>query len=235
MSLRPPAGLWLREERARAVSEAAVLIAESGQNSATTEERRVLTDLLSPAVGNKRAIEISAKLIDQVDLLHIAKEDSVFFEHLGIEPEAISILTAAFDLSARLAEARITNRPVLEGAEQVAQFLVQRYRLRDQEAFGALFLDTGGRLIAGDELFRGSGSACVVNPRFIMRRALLLSAASCLIWHVHPGGTITPSQHDIEFTRKIAKAGELLSIRLLDHLVLAPDGRFTSMRRRRMW
>ncbi|MEM8995959.1 MAG: JAB domain-containing protein [Acidobacteriota bacterium] len=217
------------------MSEAAVLIAEGGQNSATTEERRVLRDLLSPAVGNKRAIEISARLIDQVDLLHIAKEDAVFFEHLGIEPRAISILTAAFDLSARLAEARITDRPVIENAEQVAQYLVQRYRLRDQEVFGALFLDTGGRLIRAEDLFRGSGSACVADSRFIMRRALLLSAASAILFHCHPGGTTTPSQHDLEFTRKVAKAGQHMGIRLLDHLIVAPDGQFTSMRRRRMW
>ena len=182
-------------------SEAAVLTVEGGQRSATAEERRVLTNLLSPAVGHERATEISAKLLDQVDLLHIAKEDAVYFEHLGIQPAAITTLTAAFDLSARLAEARITDRPVLEGAEHVAQFLVQRYRLRDQEVFGALFLDTGGRLIAAEDLFKGSGSACVADPRFIMRRALLLSAASTILFHSHPGGTTTPSQHDIESPR----------------------------------
>ncbi|MEM8996858.1 MAG: JAB domain-containing protein [Acidobacteriota bacterium] len=217
------------------MSEAAILVAVDSQDSVTTEERRVLRNLFSPAVGYKRAAEISADLLEQVDLLRIAKEDAVYFEYLGLEPAAVATLMAAFDLSARLAEARITDRPVLESAEQVAQYLVLRYRLRDQEVFGALFLDTGGRLISVEELFKGSGSACVAEPRFILRRALLLSAASTILFHSHPGGTTTPSRHDIEFTRKVAKAGEHLNVRLLDHLIVAPDGRFTSMRRRRCW
>ena len=114
----------------------------------------------------------------KVDLLHISKEDAVYFEHLGIESAAVATLMAAFDLSARLAEARMTDPPLFENPEGTAQYLVQHYRLRDQEVFGALFLDTGGRLIAAEELFKGSGSACIVDPRFIMRRALLWSAAS---------------------------------------------------------
>ena len=187
------------------------------------------------ATPYERAAEIAARLLKQVDLLHVAKEDAVYFEHLGIEPAAIATLTAAFDLSAHLAEARITDRPVFESPEGIAQYLVQRYRLRDQEVFGALFLDTGGRLIAAEELFEGSGSACVVDPRFIMRRALLWSAASIGIFHVHPAGTTTPSLHDIEFTKRVAKACNCMNIRLLDHLIVAPDGQFTSLRRQRAW
>ena len=217
------------------MSEAAVLTAKGGQHSSATDESRVLTNLLSPAVGYQRAAEIAAELLDQVDLLHLTKENSVYFEHLGIEPAAIAILTAAFDLSARLAQARITGRPVFENPEGIAQYLVQRYRLRDQEVFGALFLDDGGRLIAAEELFRGSGSACVADPRFIMRRALLRSAASIAVFHSHPAGTTTPSLHDVEFTKRVAKACECMNVRLLDHLIVAPDGRFTSLRRRRCW
>ena len=217
------------------MSEAAVLINEGSQDSAAKEDRRILVALLRPAVGDERADEIAAVLLEHVDLLHVAKEDAVYFEHLGIEPAAIAILTAAFDLSARLAQARITGRPVFENPEGIAQYLVQRYRLRDQEVFGALFLDTGGRLIAAEELFKGSGSACVADPRFIMRRALLRSAASIAVFHSHPAGTTTPSLHDVEFTKRVAKACECMNVRLLDHLIVAPDGRFTSLRRRRCW
>ena len=217
------------------MSEAAVLIAEDERERATMDERRLLVGLLSPAVGHDRATEIAEALLDKVDLLHIAKEDAVFFEHLGIESAAVVTLTAAFDICARLAEARITDRPVFENPEGLAHFLVQRYRLRDQEVFGALFLDTGGRLIAEEELFKGSGSACVVDPRFIMRRALLWSAASIGIYHVHPAGTTTPSLHDVEFTKRVAKACNCINIRLLDHLIVAPDGQFTSLRRQRAW
>jgi len=138
------------------VSTALVRVCDQHEDLAG-EDRHFLVALLSPAVGHQRATEIAAKLSDKVDLLHIAKEDAVYFQHLDIEPAAIATLTAAFDLSARLAEARITDRPVLENAEHVAQFLVQRYRLRDQEVFGALFLDTGGRLISAEDLFKGSG------------------------------------------------------------------------------
>ena len=90
-------------------------------------------------------------------------------------------------------------------------------------------------MLSAQELFKGSSSACIADPRVIMRRALLLSASSLVLFHAHPSGDTTPSLHDVEFTKRIAKAGEFLNVRLLDHLVLGPDGQFTSMRRERLW
>ncbi|MEM1183134.1 MAG: JAB domain-containing protein [Acidobacteriota bacterium] len=202
---------------------------------AAARDCQLLASLLGPAVGGERAETLAAKLLDGVDLLQVAKEDADFFEHLGVERAAISTLTAAFELSARLAEARIADCPALESAEEVARFIVQRYRIRDQEVCGALYLDQGGRMISAQELFKGSGRACTADPKVIMRRALLLSASSLILFHGHPGGNTTPSLHDVEFTKRVAKAGKLMDVRLLDHLVLAPDGQFTSMRRERLW
>lgn len=202
---------------------------------AAARDCQLLANLLGPAVGEERAERLAAKLLDGVGLLHVAKEDADFFEHVGVDAPAIATLTAAFELGARLAEARIADRPVLESPKGVAQYIVQRYRIRDQEVFGALYLDQGGRLLSAHEFFKGSGSACIADPRVIMRRALLLSASSLVVFHAHPSGNTTPSLHDVEFTKRIAKAGEFLNVRLLDHLVLGPDGQFTSMRRERLW
>ncbi|MEM1179106.1 MAG: JAB domain-containing protein [Acidobacteriota bacterium] len=123
----------------------------------------------------------------------------------------------------------------LKDAESVASFLAQGFRVHEQEAFGALFFDLGSQLIAAEELFRGAGSACSVDVRVLMRRALLLSATSLILWHSHPSGTTEPSLHDIELSKRVARAGEQLEVRLIDHLIVAPDGSFTSMRRKRCW
>ena len=193
----------------------------------------ILANVLAPAVGQKRADEVAAQLLESVDLLRIAKEDVAYFRHLGLEFEGILALTAAFELSVRLAEVQFVTRTVFEDPEKISAFLVQRFRLHDQEILGALFFDHGAGLIAVEELFKGSGYACAVDVRILMRRAMLLSATSLILWHSHPSGSTEPSQHDVEFTKRVAQVGQQLEVRLIDHLIVAPDGDFTSMRRER--
>ncbi len=106
-------------------------------------------------------------------------------------------------------------------AQQALQTLLQS---REHEVFAVLFLDNQHRIMAYEELFRGTLSSASVYPREVVKRALALNAAALMLVHNHPSGHPEPSRADIEITHRLQSALELVDIRLLDHLVVATDG-----------
>jgi DNA repair protein RadC len=96
-----------------------------------------------------------------------------------------------------------------------------------KEVFVALHLDTKNRIICYDPVSVGSLSASIVHPREVYKSALLSSAAAILFIHNHPSGDTTPSKEDIEMTKRLKQAGELLGIRVLDHLIFGEEGYYS--------
>lgn len=106
-------------------------------------------------------------------------------------------------------------------AQQALQTLLQS---REHEGFAMLFLDNQHRILAYEELFRGTLSSASVYPREVVKRALALNAAALMLVHNHPSGYPEPSRADIEIPHRLQTALELVDIRLLDHLVVATEG-----------
>jgi DNA repair protein RadC len=100
---------------------------------------------------------------------------------------------------------------------------------------GALLVDIRNRLLRDVELFRGTLARAAVEPRAIFEAAIASRAAGFLLYHNHPSGDPSPSAEDLVFTRRVADAGEVLGIRLVDHLVVGGTGRFVSLRRQGGW
>jgi DNA repair protein RadC len=100
---------------------------------------------------------------------------------------------------------------------------------------GALYLDTRNRLLGEDETYRGTLNRAAVEPRALLRRGLELAAAGLLLFHTHPSGDPSPSAEDLAFTRRLAEAGDIVGIRLVDHLVLGAGGAWVSLRQRGGW
>lgn len=96
-----------------------------------------------------------------------------------------------------------------------------------KENFVALHLDTKNRIICYDTVSIGSLNASIVHPREVYKTALLSSAAAVLFIHNHPSGDTAPSPEDIEITNRLKEAGEILGIRVLDHLIIG-ESRFYS-------
>ena len=106
-------------------------------------------------------------------------------------------------------------------AQQALQTLLQS---REHEVFAMLFLDNQHRILAYEELFRGTLSSASVYPREVVKRALALNAAALILVHNHPSGHPEPSRADIEITQRLQSALALVDIRTLDHLVVASNG-----------
>jgi DNA repair protein RadC len=165
---------------------------------------------------------------------------------LGITPNALrrrgvgsakaAGVLAAVELGRRLARGEaLPERQPLRAPAEVARFLALRYQRRDQEIMGALFLDGRHRLMGEREVFRGTIDRAAVEPRQILKECLLCDASGVVLFHTHPSGDPSPSAEDILFTRRMAAAGELLGVHLIDHLVLGTGGRWVSLRQEAPW
>jgi len=131
-------------------------------------------------------------------------------------------LSAALELAARVKTAPI-RKEKFSNPERVAEYLGRLHSRKTQESTGVLLLDARNRLIRDLECYRGTIDRAVVEPREILKSALLEDCAAIILYHNHPSGDATPSPEDIEFTRRLKKAGELVGVRLLDHVIVAGE------------
>ena len=105
----------------------------------------------------------------------------------------------------------------------------------DVEMIYCIFLDAKNTIIAIEKIFSGSLTASAVYPREIVKRLIALKASAFVMVHNHPSGDPSPSAEDLAFTRRLAEAGEIVGVRLVDHLILGGPGRWTSLRQRGAW
>ena len=135
------------------------------------------------------------------------------------ETKAIQ-LKAAFELARRLSSNTRDKQNPISSPEDAAAAVREDMRLLDREEFRVLLLNTKNGLIKKCEVSRGSLNASIVEPREVFKDAIAASAASMILVHNHPSGDPTPSSEDIAETKSLFKAGELLNISVLDHIIL---------------
>lgn len=182
------------------------------------------------------AVEVAREVLEACGgLVGLVRADSAALPRAGLGPAKRAVLLAALEIGRRAARADVPDRDLLREPSAVARYLSVRYAAADQEVMGALYLDTRHRLIAEGELFRGALSRATVEPRPILKQGLLVGAAALLLFHTHPSGDPTPSAEDLAFTRRMAEAGEVVGVRLLDHLILGSARRWLSLRQRGAW
>lgn len=154
----------------------------------------------------------------------------------SLKPQNTASVMAALELGRRLARAQLTmGRRVSKDPEIVAKYIQLRYTSQDQEILGALFLSVQSIIVDEREIFRGTLGKAVVEPRAILKHALLKSAPKILLFHTHTSNVVTPSADDIAFTKRIAEAAESIGIQLVEHLIVSPGGKWCALSRRIDW
>ena len=153
----------------------------------------------------------------------------------GLGHAKLATVLAAVEIGRRLARLELPERVSLAKPREVADYLVMRYCASQQEVMGALFLDVRNRLIGEREIFRGTINRTAVEPRAVLKEAILRDALALLLFHTHPSGDPSPSAEDFLFTRRMAEAADTVGLRLVDHMILGGCGRWVSLRERRPW
>ena len=146
----------------------------------------------------------------------------------GIGRDKAVTLVAAFTLARRMAQESRQELPLLDTPEAVAILMREDARSRNVETFQVLLLNTRRRLIGEPvKISDGTLDTILVHPREVFKPAISANAAAIVLSHNHPSGDPTPSEADIKVTRDLIRAGQLLKIEVLDHVIL---GRKTSER-----
>lgn len=138
---------------------------------------------------------------------------------------------AALELGVRLASEGRGPMPCLRTPEDSARYLLPRYGARPVETFGLLALDVRHRLKKEAVVSVGCLTSSLVHPREVFQEAVVARAAALILFHNHPSGDPEPSAEDIALTRRLASAGTLMGIEILDHVILGA-GRFVSLKQR---
>lgn len=148
-------------------------------------------------------------------------------ERLALPPRVAQRLAAALELGRRATAAQIVPREPLRGGADVWHFLGPRLAGARVERFHALYLDAKGGLLHEARISEGTLTASLVHPREVFAPALVHRAAALVVAHNHPSGDPEPSAEDRATTRRLVRAGRLLGVELLDHVVCGA-GRYVS-------
>ena len=138
----------------------------------------------------------------------------------GVGRDKAATLVAAFTLARKMAEELRHESPVLDTPEAVAKLMREDTRLRNVETFQVLLLNTRRRLIEVAKISDGTLDTLLVHPREVFKPAIAANAAAIILMHNHPSGDPSPSEADIKVTRDLIRAGQLLKIDVLDHIIL---------------
>ena len=198
------------------------------QGAAALSDAELLAIFLRVGVPGKSAVDLARDLLERYagNLAALAAAPSVELASLpGIGPAKAAQLAAALELARRALHAPLEARDVLSSPEAVRSWLGLTMAGLPHEAFYALWLDAQNRLIAGEELFRGTLTQTSVYPREVVKRALALNAGAVILAHNHPSGLAAPSAADEALTSALKQALHLVDIKLLDHFIVAQGAR----------
>ena len=191
--------------------------------AAQLTDAELLALFLRTGVPGRSAVDLGQELLAHFGSLRAlaAAPRAAFCARPGLGPAKWAALQAALELSRRTLREELQSRDALSSPAQVREFLALWLRDRPYESFIGLFLDTQNRLIAAEELFRGTLSQTAVYPREVARRALELNSAAIVLAHNHPSGVAEPSAADRLLTDALRGALAQLDVAVLDHLIVA--------------
>ena len=187
--------------------------------------------LLGSGTRGRSAVELARALIADFGSLRelLNAERPRASAQAGVGPARYATLQAALELARRHFREALRVGPALAAPEATRTFLLAQLRDRPYEVFCCLYLDNRHRLIAFEELFRGTIDRAGVHPREVLRQTLAHNAAAVIFAHNHPSGVLEPSQADELITRRLKEALALVDVRVLDHFIVG-DGELLLVR-----
>lgn len=198
------------------------------QGAAALSDAELLAIFLRVGLPGKSAVDLARDLLDNFhgDLAGLAAAGTGELARLrGIGPAKAAQLAAALELARRALAAPMKLKDALASPEAVRDWLRLALGQTPHEVFMALWLDAQNRLIASEDLFRGTLTQTSVYPREVVKRALKHNAGAVILAHNHPSGLAEPSRADEVLTSSLKQALAMVDVKLLDHFIVAGNGR----------
>ncbi len=185
--------------------------------------QEILALILGRGIAGESVMVTVQRLLSQFGSLRGIASASIeeLSQVKGIGLAKASQIKAAFELAKRLeGDAESEEKQVVKTPDEVARLVRGRLSDKKKEHFLALLLDTRGQLIRTAEISVGSLDSSIVHPREVFKEAISASAASVIFVHNHPSGDPQPSEDDIKLSHRLAQAGEIVGIDVLDHVII---------------
>ena len=196
-------------------------------------DNELLAIVLGHGRANASALDLANAILAAGGLRALVRAGHGELRQLpGIGAARAAQVLAAIELGRRSFTRIEDDRPQLRTPRSVAEYLLPQFGSRPVEQFGVLSLDTKHRVLRASILSVGTLDASIVHPREVFREAMAAGAAALVLFHNHPSGDPEPSDDDVRLTERLAAAGILMGINVLDHVILA-DVRYYSFREHR--
>lgn len=178
--------------------------------------------LLRTGLKGANAVDIGRQLLAKYRTLQALARASVtdLQKVKGIGRDKAVTLMAAFTLARKMAKELQSESPVLDNPENVVQLLRDQNLVRSVETLQVMLLNTRHKLIRVEDISDGTRDTLLVDPGAIFKRAIEAGASAIVLVHNHPSGDPSPSDQDIKTTRDLIRAGKLLKIEVLDHVII---------------
>ncbi|WP_461453312.1 RadC family protein [Mucilaginibacter sp.] len=213
---------WAEEDRPREKL--------SGQGRRALTDAELIAILIGSGNRDESAVELSKRILahyeNDLNILGRASiEELSKFKGIG-EAKAISII-AALEIGRRRNDTEEKLPEFVTGSREAYNFLKRFLVDLPHEEFWVLMLSQNCKILGKELISKGGINATIADPKIIFSAALRYSAVNIMLTHNHPSGSLKPSQQDIELTKKIASAGRLLDIKVLDHLIITDSSYYS--------
>lgn len=190
--------------------------------AASLSDAELLAVFLRVGVAGKTAVDLARELLQGFGSLSrlFGADAQALARVRGMGRAKYAQLQAALELTRRALAEDLRLATDLSSPQAVRDYLRLSIAHLPYEVFMCLFLDARNRLLASEELFRGTLTHTSVYPREVARHALMHNAAAVIVAHNHPSGTATPSRSDLDMTRSLARALALVDVQVLDHFIV---------------
>jgi len=196
-------------------------------------EAELLAILLRVGVPGESAVQVGQRLLHRFKSLggiHRAPFEELVAEH-GIGMAKAAQIKAAIELGRRLQQSKPEELPAISNPAQAADLVKYDMQALDYEALRVILLDTRNQVLDVKEVYRGSVNTAQVRTADVFKAAVRKNATALIVVHNHPSGDPTPSPDDVAVTRELIKAGEMIDVKVLDHIIIG-RGRHVSMKER---
>ncbi|SHJ82091.1 RadC family protein [Paramaledivibacter caminithermalis] len=198
----------------------------------TLSNSELLAILIRTGTKEHSALELANILLSHEDngirfLANSTIEELSKIKGIG-KTKACQII-AAVELGNRLSRSLLEVKKRIKTPRDVTDMFINDMRFLEKEYFKVIFLNTKNEIITYETISIGSLNASIVHPREVFNRAIKKSSASIILLHNHPSGNPEPSKEDINITKRLIKAGEIVGIEVLDHIIIG-DGNYFSLK-----
>ncbi len=205
-----------------------------GPGALSNEE--LLAIIIRTGNKNDTAIDLARKILssDGRGLVHL-RDTSLqsLMEVKGVGQCKAAQILAAIEIGKRISYHHALNKVKINDPSTIANLYMDEMRYLQKEHFKIILLDTKNQIIVTEEISVGTLNASIVHPRDVFRAAIKRNANSMILIHNHPSGDPTPSNEDINITNRLIDGGNLIGIKVLDHIIIG-DNRYISFKEKNL-